>query len=314
MNTSAGHASANPSTPDEWSRWLLQGRFGDSDALARGMQPALLELADRVLRLAAPQPGETLLDVGTGDGLVAFRALAQVGPGLQAWLSDISPALLDHARARATALGVADQCRFVCASADQLNALPDASVDIVTTRSVLAYVQDKDRALAEFFRVLRPGGRMALAEPLMRDDAMEAIALRDLMQGDAPAEPSPEHGILRLISRWKSAQYPDTFEKLQAHPMTGFGARDLYGLVLQTGFGQVHAEHHMDQRVTPPMDWPTFCARVPHPWAPSLAELLQRDFSPSERAELEAHLRPQVEGSPSTSTEQMVFVSARKPS
>lgn len=305
----------NQPAPDEWSRWLLQGRFGDSSDVAQGMQPALLQLADRVLYMAAPSPGETLLDVGTGDGLVALRAIQQVGAGLQVWLSDISPALLDHAQTRARQLGVLEQCRFVCASADRLDALPDASVDVITTRSVLAYVQDKQRALTEFFRVLRPGGRMALAEPLMRDDALEAIALRDMTLGDVDTSTSgPEREILGLISRWKSAQYPDTFEKLQAHPMTGFGARDLYGLALQAGFTQVHAEHHLDQRVAPPMSWDTFCARAPHPWAPSLAELLQRDFSPAERTRLEAHLRPQVEGSPAVSTEQMVFVSARKPS
>ena len=295
---------------DEWSQWLLHGRFGDDPGLARDMQGDLHDLADRVLQMAAPRGGETLLDVGTGDGLVALRAIAQAGPGLQAWLGDISQTLLDHARARAQAQGVQAQCRFFCLSADRLEGIADASVDIVTTRSVLAYVQDKGRALAEFFRVLRPGGRIALAEPLMRDDALEAVALRELhREGQA----GPEHDILRLVSRWKSAQYPDTFEKLQTHPMTSFGARDLFGLAVQAGFERVHAEHHLDQRVVPAMGWETFCARVPFPGAPSLAQVLQRDFSPAEQAQLQAHLRPRVEGGASISTDQMVYVSARKP-
>ena len=303
-------AHAGDVRPDTWSRWLLQGRYGDDDLLARQMAPALLALADRVLDLAAPRAGDTLLDVGTGDGLVALRAIARVGPGLQAWLSDISPALLQEAESRAHSLGVHAQCRFLCADAGSLVDVPDASVDIVTTRSVLAYVGDKPGALAEFFRVLRPGGRLALAEPLMRDEALEAVALRQ--HADSPAH-GPEHDILRLLSRWKSAQYPDSLERLQAHPMTSYTARDLYGWAAQAGLDGLHVEHHIDQRVTPAMDWATFCARVPHPWAPSLAEILARDFAPEDAQRLEAHLRPQVEGGPATTTEQMVFVSAHKP-
>lgn len=316
MSKPTGASDKHPEThlgdtgPDTWSRWLLQGRYGDDDALARHMAPALLALADRVLDLAEPRAGDTLLDVGTGDGLVALRAIARVGPGLQVWLSDISAALLQEAEARAGALGVQTQCRFIRAGAESLAGVPDASVDIVTTRSVLAYVGNKAGALAEFFRVLRPGGRIALAEPLMRDEALEAIALRQ--HADGPAH-GPEHDILRLLSRWKSAQYPDTLEQLQAHPMTSYTARDLYGWAAQAGFESLHVEHHIDQRVSPALDWATFCARAPHPWAPTLGDLLARAFAPDEARRLEAHLRPQVEDGSSTSTEQMVFVSASKP-
>jgi ubiquinone/menaquinone biosynthesis C-methylase UbiE len=54
-------------------------------------------------------------------------------------------------------MGVLDRCEFVHASADDLSALEDVSLDVVTTRSVLIYVKDKQRAFEEFHRVLKPG-------------------------------------------------------------------------------------------------------------------------------------------------------------
>lgn len=65
-------------------------------------------------------------------------------------------------------MGGLDRCRFVRAAAEDLGPIPDASVDVVTTWSVLIYVADKRRAFAEFFRVLKPGGRASLFEPINR--------------------------------------------------------------------------------------------------------------------------------------------------
>src|SRR5580658_6433071 len=73
---------------------------------------------------------------------------------------------LDHCRAVATAEGLLDRCRFVLASADSLADIEDASVDVVTARSVLIYVKDKAEALLAFYRVLRPGGRISVFEPI----------------------------------------------------------------------------------------------------------------------------------------------------
>jgi len=80
---------------------------------------------------------------------------------------DVSQDLLDRCRTLAQELEVLDRCKFVNASADEL-LLADASVDVVTTRSVLIYLDRpaKERALRDFHRVLRPGGRLSIAEPI----------------------------------------------------------------------------------------------------------------------------------------------------
>jgi SAM-dependent methyltransferase len=80
--------------------------------------------------------------------------------------SDISQDWLDHCRKAAEAEGVLERCRFLHAPADQLSAAAAGSVDVVTTRSVLIYVKDKAGAPREFHRVLEPGGRISLFEPI----------------------------------------------------------------------------------------------------------------------------------------------------
>jgi arsenite methyltransferase len=111
-------------------------------------------------------PGDTLIDVGTGDGLIAFGALDRLGASGRVIFSGISQDLLDHFREAADAEGLLDRCRFVLAPADSLTRVADESADVVTTWSVLIYVKDKQAALQEFYRVLRPGGRMSLFEPI----------------------------------------------------------------------------------------------------------------------------------------------------
>jgi ubiquinone/menaquinone biosynthesis C-methylase UbiE len=115
--------------------------------------------------------GETLLDVGCGEGLIGFGALER-GAG-EVIFSDVSANLLDLCREAAGELGVLDRCRFVEAAAAELGAIDEDSVDVVATRSVLIYVTRKQAAFDEFARVLRPGGRASVFESINR------FALRD---------------------------------------------------------------------------------------------------------------------------------------
>src|ERR1019366_2147630 len=155
--------------PDRWHRWLLDVRHG-GDAAHREhlLSEFLCPWRDEILDRTRLRTGETLLDVGTGDGLIGFGALDRVGTTGQVIFSDISQDLLDHCRDAATAEGLLNRCTFVRAAADSLDGIPDTSVDAVTTRSVLIYVTDKAAAFREFYRVLKPGGRVSLFEPINR--------------------------------------------------------------------------------------------------------------------------------------------------
>ena len=102
------HVQLNQMKPrDEWAEWLLHRRHGgDPEALRRTLA-WLYPIRDRVLANAHLGVGDIVLDVGCGDGLIAFGALDKVGPSGRVVFSDISQDLLDHSRALAEQIGVA---------------------------------------------------------------------------------------------------------------------------------------------------------------------------------------------------------------
>jgi SAM-dependent methyltransferase len=105
--------------PDRWHRWLLDVRFGgDAGRREKDLTEFLYPVRDTVLDRARLRPGDTLLDVGTGDGLIAFGALERLGPSSgRVIFSDISQDLLDHCRKAADAEGRLARCALVLAAA-----------------------------------------------------------------------------------------------------------------------------------------------------------------------------------------------------
>ncbi len=97
-------------TQDQWAQWLLQRRHGGDPEQLRAYLNVLYPVRDRVLDNAKVSPGHTVLDVGTGDGLIAFGAVGRVGEQGTVLFSDISRDLLDHCRALAGRMGVLDRC------------------------------------------------------------------------------------------------------------------------------------------------------------------------------------------------------------
>ena len=166
----------DPAEKDVWSEWLLERRYGSDPAHKPQVISMTEQIRDRVLDGAHVSSGMTLVDVGSGDGLVAFGAFERIGPTLRAVLVDVSQPLLAHAEQRAVELGVRDACTFVQTSAELLEGVANASADVVTTRAVLAYVADKEAAVRSFHRVLKPGGCVSMAEPIDRDGAVNLAA------------------------------------------------------------------------------------------------------------------------------------------
>ena len=295
---------------DVWSEWLLHHRHAGDSAYGRVVQAVVEGYADRVLQGAPLAAGMTLVDIGAGEGLVAFRAIERIGPSLRVILTDVSAPMLRHAESVAQQRGVRAQCTFLECTAEKLTGIDDASVDVVATRAVLAYVADKKAAFAECFRILRPGGRLSIAEPILQDDAFYARALR----GRVEDKTRPADRFLTLLHRWKAAQFPDTAEACAQSPIANYSERDLLNMVSGAGFAEIHLQLHIDVMPSIITTWDVFLGSSPHPWAPPLKQILAEQFTPDERQLFEQMVRPTVESGKNVTTERSVYLQAKKPS
>ncbi|MGA7540814.1 MAG: class I SAM-dependent methyltransferase [Steroidobacteraceae bacterium] len=297
-------------TADLWSQWLLHGRYANDAQFEQTVRAMVDRYVERLLDGARLAAGQTLVDVGTGEGLVAFRAIERAGPTLRTWLTDVSEPLLRQAQLQATERGVRSQCTFLRCPADRLEGIADASVDVVVTRSVLAYVADKTAALREFHRVLKPGGRISLAEPVYQDDALAVSALRAVIESKPPEGVSP---LTVLLHRWKARQFPDTEEKILQSPIANYSERDVIRFAQTAGFTDMHLELHIDMLPSIVRSWNVFINSSPHPLAPPLSAIMAEQFTAEERQLFERSMRPVVEDPKAVMTDRMLYLTASKP-
>ena len=287
---------------DIWAQWILQRRFGgDTEQMKSEVINFLYPLRDKVLEHAKLADHETLLDVGCGDGLIAFGALNKIKTS-RVIFSDISQDLLDHSQVLANKMQVIERCEFLQASADDLVAVNNASVDVVTTRSVLIYVKAKQKAFNEFFRVLKPKGRLSIFEPINRF-----------------AHPEPSHlfagydvtPIMDIANKVKNLYVQ--LQPIDSDPILDFDERDLMIFAEKAGFKEIHLELRAD--IEPPSElanWNNFIHVAPNPRVPNLEEAMHQTLTPAEAEQFIAHLRPLVESKQGTSRRARAYLWAVK--
>jgi arsenite methyltransferase len=263
---------------DQWAEWLVRTRYaGWSEAEIADSLAFLGRTRDRVLDGAGIATGETAADVGAGIGLLTLGAVDRVGPDGEVIAIDISVDALEELRANSTAPNIS----YLLGSADVLP-LPDASVDAVMTRSVLIYVDDKAEAAREFARVLRPGGRVSLFEPINQRN------LR-LWQG---IDLSPLGSLADRVREWTEASYANADD-----PMLNFLESDLVRFLADAGLADVDLELRAVEEELP---GERYLNQVGAPGRPTLLQRLREAF-PDDTERLvafigERSVRTRVEG------------------
>jgi arsenite methyltransferase len=158
----------------------LAARLGYDAGLVDGLPDRAVESFAGVaspFSLRLLEPGERVVDVGSGAGFDSFIAAGQVGPGGQVVGVDMTAEMLAKARQTATELGLG-QVEFREGLAEALP-VPDGWADVVISNGVINLCADKQAVFAEIFRVLRPGGRLQFAD-IANGRPVPDGALRDI--------------------------------------------------------------------------------------------------------------------------------------
>jgi ubiquinone/menaquinone biosynthesis C-methylase UbiE len=191
--------------------------------------------------LAELKPGEIVLDLGSGGGIDVLLSAKRVGPAGKAYGLDMTDEMLELARENQAKSGLTN-VEFLEGEIEHIP-LPDNSVDVVISNCVINLSADKDRVLAEALRVLKPGGRFAVSDVVVRGDEVPPQVRRsmELWVGCVA-------GALDETSyRQKLAQAG--FGEVDIEPTRVYRAADAKHLLSEAGFPDDEIVAQMDGRI-----------------------------------------------------------------
>lgn len=216
-----GPSSCGPSTDsDPFGR----SQYADDDARSALPQEALVASlgCGNPTLLADLRPGDVVLDLGSGGGIDVLLSARRVAPGGMVYGLDMTPEMLQLANANKARAGV-ENVEFLLGSIEDIP-LADGSVDVIISNCVVNLSADKDRVFREAFRVLRPGGRLAISDVVLsRPLSGDLTAVMALWTGCIAGALTEDDCARRLSGAG--------FEDVSVEATNVFGRPELEGLV-----------------------------------------------------------------------------------
>ncbi len=306
MVDDARHGARETAGQDQWARWLLRDRFGGSEQQRDRVLTVLEPIRDRVLAGAGLGIGDEVLDVGCGDGLLGLAAADQVGPSGRVTFTDLSAELVGQCRQLAAAAGVEGRCAFTVTALPELVGIKDQMADVVVLRSVLIYVPDKVGSLRRLFRVLRPGGRLSLFEPINSFGFPEPAGW--LWGFDMSGLEPLGEAVQRAYQRQAGTERPD--------PMLGFDERDLLQWAQHAGFADLNLTYEAQVGSRHPAagtDLATFLDSAPNPTVPTFRRLLDEALTGPDRALVVRRMEEQLAAGTGRTRQAVAYLTAHRP-
>lgn len=163
--------------------------------------------------------GDIVLDIGSGAGTDVFIALERVGPEGRVIGLDITRAMREKLRALTLEAGVAAQVDILEGNAEQIP-LPDSSVDVVTSNGVVNLIPDKPAAAREIYRVLKPGGRVQIADIVLQVPAAEACRSNAQLWAECIVGATPEKEYLETFESagFRNVELVQSFDYFATSP------------------------------------------------------------------------------------------------
>jgi len=190
--------------------------------------------------LAQLNPGETVLDLGSGGGIDVLLSAKRVGPTGKVYGLDMTDEMLAIARDNQQRAG-ATNVEFLKGDIEQIP-LPDASVDVIISNCVINLAADKRKVLAEAFRVLKPGGRFAVSDVVIRGEVPAELQRSMELWVGCVAGALEEREFLRLLR-------DNGFESASIEPTRIYRVEDARAFLEGSGFDINVVAPQLDGRV-----------------------------------------------------------------
>ncbi len=220
---------------------ITSNLYADSEASAIPAEAMLASLGcGNPTALAELKPGEVVLDLGSGGGIDVLLSARRVGPTGKAYGLDMTDDMLALARENQRNAGLTN-VEFLAGEIEHIP-LPDNSVDVIISNCVINLSADKDRVLAEAFRVLKPGGRLAVSDVVVRGDSVPA-----------PVRRSMELWVGCIAGALEESRYREKltragFEGIDVEPTRIYGADDARQFLGEAGLSDDSVLAEIDGR------------------------------------------------------------------